>query len=176
MGAMPDGKPERRLVIDVTRLRDAMAVDSSFLIPAVDVDSREDGARERQELLRAMVDREATTIVVPYPVLAERLLSGRDGYRNIASIEFAVFEMKAADILTRKIGIHAALKGAKPTLHRQRLKYDAMIVATAKAWGASCILSKDGDIRRFAEMVELDCLDWTDFFVAAEPHQVAFEL
>lgn len=164
---MLGNESERKLAIDDARLRDVMAVDSTFLIAAVDEESREQGAPERRELLRAMVGREDTTILVPYPVLAERLLSGRDSYRSIAGLEFVPFEMRAAEILARKIGDRGALRNEKPRRRRHRLKYDAMIVATAKAWGASCILSDDDDVRSMARMVEIDCLDWPDFVATA---------
>lgn len=114
-----------------------------------------------------MLEREDVTIMVPYPVLAERPLSGRDGHRCIDGLEFVPFEIRAAKILADEIGAKAALRDERPRRRRHRLKYDAMIVATAKAWGAGCILSNDVDVRRMARMIELECLDWPEFVTPA---------
>lgn len=50
-----------------------------------------------QALLEAMVKRKEMTILVPYPVLAERLLAGRDGIRTIErAMELMSFAARSA--------------------------------------------------------------------------------
>lgn len=151
-------------VVDEKRLRPVMAADSSFLIPAIDPGNTEPGAPYCRELIRVIEELESIDIIVPYPVLAERLLSGKDGMRSIAALEFVPFEMASAEILS-KIGKSAMLMKAGSNSERRRLKYDAMIVATAQAHNASCIISLDSDVAKISKAVGLECFSWEHFFV-----------
>jgi predicted nucleic acid-binding protein len=133
----------------VDKLGGRVAVDSCFLISVHGKDAHTENCRRIVE----SIDEHALTLVIPLPVLAENLLSRNEDWLSThRNLEFASFDPAAAKRIA-EIGNLARL--SKTREDRNRLKYDAMVVATAAAHGADCIVSDDVRLREMANRLNL---------------------
>lgn len=136
-------------VVYFEKLGSRVAVDSCFMISAHGGDSHTDSCRR---IVEAM-DEHRITLVLPLPVFAENALSHNDEWLSRHRLlELASFDPPAARHLS-KIGDLARL--ARSREDRNRLKYDAMVVACAAAHGADCIISDDAGLRGLAARLDL---------------------
>ena len=136
-------------VVYVDKLGARVAVDSCFMISVYGNDAHTENCRR----VVASMDEHSITLVLPLPVLAENLLSrNEDWLSKHRLLEFASFDPAAARRIA-DLGDLARL--SKTGKDRQRLKYDAMVVATAAAHRADCIVSDDVGLRGMADRLGL---------------------
>jgi predicted nucleic acid-binding protein len=113
--------------------------------------------RERLDLLiRTLVDKR-DRVMIPTPAYTEFLVKAdkakNDYYKRIESSKVFKVEpfsqraaVECADLLERALS-----GGDRRNITKTKFKFDWMIVATAKAHGATCIYYIDGDIERYAQ-------------------------
>lgn len=114
-------------------------------------------------------------LVIPTPSLAEMYAGGEDGERVAVELEklgtvlsFEDFDDEAARIAGRLTRTWLVTrKQLQPAPSRQLVKFDAMIVATAVAAGADCIVTTDIDIEKWVNT--LDEADRIEVIDAAAP-------
>lgn len=125
---------------------------------------------ERTARFLRYLEKKQTDCVVPAVVIAELLLplplSEHMLFTALVSQTFVVpsFNTLTAALLAK---IWQSKKG-QVVIPRQEIKFDAMVVATALAAGASCIYSNDPHIEAIA-LGHIDCKD-----IPATPEQERF--
>ncbi len=112
--------------------------------------------RERLDLLVKTLEQKGDRVMVPTPAYAEFLVKADSAkssyYKKIESSKFFRIEpfsqraaIECAELLERAF----ALKDRR-NVTKTKFKFDWMIVAAAKAHGATCLYHLDGDIGRYA--------------------------
>ncbi|PRQ07838.1 type II toxin-antitoxin system VapC family toxin [Enhygromyxa salina] len=95
-------------------------------------------------------------MLVAAPSIAEMLRGQPQPLPRTKSLIPVAFDSRAAEVLGLEIPVAVLRSESSITGHsRTYLKYDAMIVACAKRWGATCIVALDGDHRVLAKYVEM---------------------
>lgn len=113
--------------------------------------------RERLDLLVNTLEEKRERIVVPTPAYTEFLVkagTAKNAYYQRLEDSSSVFQIEpfskraaveCADLLERAFSLKS-----RREITKTKFKFDWMIVATAKAHGASCLYCIDADIERYA--------------------------
>jgi predicted nucleic acid-binding protein len=147
-----------------------VSVDSDTLILAtkeIPADA-ECSERDRELIRRARIlshslDVEGATVVVPAVVLSEYLAGVLPEHHEAVvrtfqgRFEVPPFDLKAAALSAKLWQIHRGLPRADQ-IERVVLKVDVMVIATAKAFGASTFYTNDAKGRKLAEQAGLIAL------------------
>ena len=127
-------------------------------------------ARARIEALVAGLGA-SDAVVVPTPVLAEVLVRAEEGapgileqLGGIARVRVRPFDERAAievALMTRE-AIRAGHKSGGSDQPWQKVKFDRQIIAIARVAGATKLYADDGNLARFARLVEMDVVSTWD--------------
>ena len=129
-----------------------------------DTDANAREKRTKSVLLLRQLDARKETIIIPSIVVAELLcpLEPHEHGKFVAALTQRFFcpsfDIHAATIAAELFRYNKSLPVADQ-IRRQTLKSDIMIVATAKAAGASVFYSNDSKCRKLATKVRLKALD-----------------
>lgn len=160
---MPISLHERLLV-------DRMALDTSVLIPALDEFNPEARAPLCRTILESLL-RKRVTVCIPAPAMAESMLGGGLSLRSVPRVDVLPFDALAAEVLASRIGGKAVRRVATESgLSKHLIKYDAMIIATCIAHGASCLVSADTRyMKRTADLAGLKFYEPADLQQPSTP-------
>lgn len=144
-------------MMDSKALPSRCLVDTGVLIRALR-QLQDDRTEDSEAFFDAMLYA-GNTMFIAAPTLAEVLRQKPEtdvpATRNVRVVPF---DRQAAELLAEKLPIATQqAQAAAAGLSRSYIKFDAMIVACAKRWDAGVIVSLDGDHRRLAPMVGLQC-------------------
>jgi predicted nucleic acid-binding protein len=165
-----------------------VVIDSDLLLLVLDPDVSAPPvslARERVNHLLAGLSQARTQVLVPAPVLAEVLVKAgpaTQGYleqlRKSPNIRIAPFDAKAAVECAELIneGLRQRRRAATPTESRDKIKFDQLIVAIARANGAECLYAHDAGLRASSERAGVPTKGLADLEVPAEALQTAMNL
>ena len=113
--------------------------------------------RLRLELLVSTLEKQKEKIVIPAPAYTEFLI-GAAGARDAYQARIEKSSVFRVEPYSKKVAMECAilLSGVfsmreKRAITKTKLKFDWMIVATAKALDASCVYTGDDDIVRFSK-------------------------
>lgn len=118
--------------------------------------------KERMEVLMAKLGKEK--VVIPTPAYAEfltRAATAREAYhtRIESSSTFRVEPFSKRASIECAIMLDQVFSAKeKRMVSKAKIKFDWMIVATAKAVGASCVYTSDQDISRCCKHAALACI------------------
>jgi predicted nucleic acid-binding protein len=150
-------------MIDISRLPERPLVDSTILIAAWS--ERKDPARETCLSLLTELENRGSEMLIAAPTIAE-LLRGEHPIELPRRKSFVpvAFDTRAAELLGRDLP-RSVLQRVKEESGRvyQYVKYDAMIAACAKRYGATCIISTDLHMPKLAKHLDLPCFVPEDY-------------
>lgn len=116
------------------------------------------------EFVEAMIQ-ENNRVLIAAPTLAE-VLRGDPSTKLPATehVQVVPFDRKSAEVLGNDMHIQVQkVKAAETGLPVTYVKYDAMIMACAAAFGAKAVISLDKDHRKLARYVNILCRTPADF-------------
>ena len=134
------------------------ALDTQTLIFALDPKSADRDLRRRAKLLIDRLESTKTTVIIPTVVVAEWLvgIDAADHGRFLAELQKRFLtpplDLRASALAATLWQRHRALPRANQ-VKRSILKADVLIIATAKAAGATRLYSHDADCRAVAKLV-----------------------
>jgi len=135
------------------------AVDANVLMFLAELRPQDEARFKRWSQVHATVRdllEQGAELIIPAPSIAELYAGGEDGVRFAIALEkqgihlrIEAFDDEAARIAGQIMRIRLSARSrTTPSPSRTLVKFDAMIVATAIAAGADCIVTTDGDIEK----------------------------
>lgn len=152
-------------LIDADTLPARCLIDTGVFIRALR-DREDDETPGCVAFFEAMI-RAGRTMLLAAPSLAEALRGNPSlGLPLTMHLEHVPFDRRAAELFGKKLTVNVLrAESANTGLSHTYLKYDAMIVATAKRHDAECIVAIDGDHAQLARQVDLGAKRPSDFML-----------
>ena len=136
--------------------------------------------RLRLDLLIGTLDKQKEKVVIPAPAYTEFLI-GAHGARDAYQARIEKSSMFRVEPYSKKVAIECAIllssvfsTPEKRAITKTKLKFDWMIVATAKALDAAYVYTGDDDIVRFSKHAGVMAVRLDDLPLPAASPQIGF--
>lgn len=136
--------------------------------------------RRRLDLLVSTLEKQREKVVVPAPAYTEFLV-GADRARDAYQARIEKSSIFRVEPYSKKVAMECAIllsdvfsKSEKRAVTKTKLKFDWMIVATARALDASCLYTGDDDIVRCSKHAGVTSIRLDDLPLPAVSPQLGF--